>query len=292
MSGRGETTARTGWNDPEPAERYDREMAVVFAPPMAEGMLRFVPLNNARLVLDVAAGTGFFSAFALERLGPEARVVGCDPGRAVLQVAARKRLDRLLLVEADAHRLPFADASFDRVYCNLALQIVLEPDRAAAEMTRVLRPGGGLAYAIPGRGTAREFWEDFAEVVRRPDRWALLDDAARERLRQKAEPADETESAPHRARLEAVGLERVSVHHETVVLTFDDAAELYRRGAYGHMNEAVELFGARAAALREELLGETARLLDARRERGKLRLTVRPLVAAGWKGGPRLTARR
>ncbi|MCC7106569.1 MAG: class I SAM-dependent methyltransferase [Chloroflexi bacterium] len=283
MSGRGETTARTGWNDPEPAERYDREMAVVFGPPMAEGMLRAVPLEGARLVLDIAAGTGFFSAFALERLRPEARVIGCDPGRAVLQVAARKGLDRLLLVETDGHRLPFPDAAFDRVYCNLAMQIVLEPDRVAAEMARVLRPGGGLAYAAPGRGTAREFWEAFTEVVRRPDRWALLDDAARERLRQKAEPDDEAESAPHRARPAAARLERVSVHHETVVLTFDDAAELYRRGAYGHMNEAVELFGERTAELRAELLGETARLLDASLQGGRLELTVRPLVAAGWK---------
>lgn len=277
------TTARTGWNDPEPAARYDREMIAVFGPPMAEAMLRLAPLGDARRVLDVACGTGFFSQRLLRDMPPDGLVVGCDPGHAVLMVARDKRLDRVHLVEADAHRLPFGDGAFERVYCNLAMQIVLEPNRAAAEMARVLRPGGELAYAIPGRGTALEFWQAFAEVVRRPAWWALLDAAARERLRERVEPEDAVEAASHRVRLERLGLCDVEARHETVCVELADAAELYRRGAYGHMNEAVELFGPRTAELRETLLTETARLLDARRGGGPLRLTIRPLVAAGWK---------
>jgi SAM-dependent methyltransferase len=49
---------------------------------------------------------------------------------------------------ADAAALPFADASFDRVYCQQGLQYVTDPLVAVREMARVLAPGGRLALAV------------------------------------------------------------------------------------------------------------------------------------------------
>jgi ubiquinone/menaquinone biosynthesis C-methylase UbiE len=48
------------------------------------------------------------------------------------------------LVEGDAERLSFADASFDTVVCALALCSIPDPARAIGEMHRVLVPGGRL----------------------------------------------------------------------------------------------------------------------------------------------------
>jgi SAM-dependent methyltransferase len=45
-------------------------------------------------------------------------------------------------VAADAHHLPFADASFDAVVSFNTFEHLAEPDRAAAEIFRVLKPGG------------------------------------------------------------------------------------------------------------------------------------------------------
>jgi len=45
-------------------------------------------------------------------------------------------------VQADAHALPFADASFDNVVAIETLEHLRDPSRAIAEFTRVLRPGG------------------------------------------------------------------------------------------------------------------------------------------------------
>jgi ubiquinone/menaquinone biosynthesis C-methylase UbiE len=62
----------------------------------------------------------------------------------VAQTRARQ-LDRTVdLRQADAHALPFPDASFDTVVCTFALRAIPDERRAVGEMTRVLRPGGLL----------------------------------------------------------------------------------------------------------------------------------------------------
>jgi SAM-dependent methyltransferase len=50
---------------------------------------------------------------------------------------------------ADLHALPIAAASFDFVLCTEVLEHVAEPERALAEIARILRPGGGLLLTVP-----------------------------------------------------------------------------------------------------------------------------------------------
>jgi SAM-dependent methyltransferase len=52
-------------------------------------------------------------------------------------------------VVCDAHRLPFADGSFDAVVCQAVLEHVLEPWRVAAEIWRVLAPDGYVYSEVP-----------------------------------------------------------------------------------------------------------------------------------------------
>ena len=49
---------------------------------------------------------------------------------------------------ADAVALPFDDGSFDGVLCRFGLMLVPELDKAASEITRVLRPSGRVALAV------------------------------------------------------------------------------------------------------------------------------------------------
>ena len=53
-----------------------------------------------------------------------------------------------LVVEADMHELPFADGSFDFIFCAYTLVYSKEPSRAAREFVRVLRDGGTIAVAV------------------------------------------------------------------------------------------------------------------------------------------------
>src|SRR5262249_12850860 len=99
-------------------------------------------------VLDYGCGHGM-AAVVLARRG--ARVTAFDPpARYVAEAAARARANgvRVDFLQANGERLPFADASFDRVWGNAVLHH-LDLDAAALELRRVLRPGGIAVFCEP-----------------------------------------------------------------------------------------------------------------------------------------------
>ena len=141
--------------------------------------LEFFALSP-RHVLDLGAGTGAGSAALLRRYRG-ASVVAADVAEHMLGVARRRgRLwRRPHAVAASANALPFADASFDLVFCNLMLQWCDEPQRVFAEIQRVLRPGGLLQLSSFGPLTLCELraaWDaadDTPHVSELPDLQAL-----------------------------------------------------------------------------------------------------------------------
>jgi SAM-dependent methyltransferase len=99
-------------------------------------------LPNSGRCLEVGCGSARLSRF-LARLGYE--VVSMDYEPAALEVAARRAKDDRLsvsLVLGDAFALPFATDSFDVVLSTGLLEHFAKPSPIAAEMTRVLKPGG------------------------------------------------------------------------------------------------------------------------------------------------------
>jgi SAM-dependent methyltransferase len=98
-------------------------------------------------VLDVACGTGN-AAIPASRAG--ARVTGLDFAPGLLEIARERAADAMVeveFVEGDAQALPFGDASFDRVVSTFGHMFAPDHARTAAEMKRVLRPGGAIAVA-------------------------------------------------------------------------------------------------------------------------------------------------
>ena len=98
-------------------------------------------------VLDVAAGNGNASLAAARR---GANVISTDYVPALLERGAeRARAEGLALVfqTADAEALPFADAGFDLVLSTFGVMFTPDHTRAAAEMSRVCRPGGRIGMA-------------------------------------------------------------------------------------------------------------------------------------------------
>ena len=61
-------------------------------------------------------------------------------------------------VVADATRLPFADASFDRVIASEVLEHLVDDEAAIAELARVLKRGGLAALSVPAAGPERANW--------------------------------------------------------------------------------------------------------------------------------------
>jgi demethylmenaquinone methyltransferase/2-methoxy-6-polyprenyl-1,4-benzoquinol methylase len=104
---------------------------------------RLRPLLSAdSLILDVACGTGDLSIALFENL--EARVIGLDFCRPMLELAARKE-PRLPFIEGDALSLPFAEGSFGAATIAFGLRNLSSVDQGLVELRRVLRPGGWLA---------------------------------------------------------------------------------------------------------------------------------------------------
>jgi SAM-dependent methyltransferase len=106
-----------------------------------DSLLEAAEVGRGDRVLDVATGPGYVAARAAER-GSEA--VGVDVARAMVALA-RERHPELEFHQADAEALPFADGSFDAVVANFLVLHLGRPERAAAELSRVLVPGGRLA---------------------------------------------------------------------------------------------------------------------------------------------------
>jgi SAM-dependent methyltransferase len=118
-------------------------------------------------VLDLGCGFGRH-AFEAARRG--ASVVALDAGTdEVLGVAAtfaamveagELSTDSLhaTVVQGDALKLPFPDATFDRVICSEVLEHIPEDVAAMGELTRVLRPGGTMAITVPRFGPELLNW--------------------------------------------------------------------------------------------------------------------------------------
>jgi demethylmenaquinone methyltransferase/2-methoxy-6-polyprenyl-1,4-benzoquinol methylase len=118
------------------------------------GRLRPILRRRDARVLDLCCGTGDL-AFALARAGP-AHVIAADFSHAMVVRATAKTRAHVsgtgsdssrapLFFEADAMRLPFADASFDLVTTAFGFRNLANYENGLKEIGRVLRPSGTLA---------------------------------------------------------------------------------------------------------------------------------------------------
>jgi demethylmenaquinone methyltransferase / 2-methoxy-6-polyprenyl-1,4-benzoquinol methylase len=116
--------------------------------------LRPILARPDALVLDLCCGTGDL-AFSLSR-SARARIIGVDFSHAMLVRARAKsqslpsdwgdQADKPMpLLEADALRLPFADASFDLVTTAFGLRNLANYEAGLGEIQRLLKPRGTLA---------------------------------------------------------------------------------------------------------------------------------------------------
>ena len=119
-------------------------MVQTFLLPLGPRLVEACGIGPGMRVLDVAAGTGN-AAIPAARLG--ATVTASDLTPELLD-AGRRRAEaagvELDWVEADAERLPFADASFDVVMSAIGVMFAPHHRAAADELARVCAPGGTI----------------------------------------------------------------------------------------------------------------------------------------------------
>ncbi len=117
--------------------------------------LDLLGLRDGERLLDVGCGSG---RHVLTACLHRCTVIGLD--RALWELKATKFLGFCLgtegklrasgtVVQGDALHLPFADRSIDRVICTEVFEHVPDDSVLAAELARVVRPGGAIAVSVP-----------------------------------------------------------------------------------------------------------------------------------------------
>ncbi|WP_280571177.1 methyltransferase domain-containing protein, partial [Chromohalobacter sp. 296-RDG] len=121
------------------APHYARRATAQHA--MGKRLLEQLP-DHACDVLDLGCGPGDLTAALATHYGATCTVSGLDLAAGMLAEARRRHPEAIRWICGDAAMLPHADASFDLVVSNLAIQWCPDIDRVLNEIRRVLRPGG------------------------------------------------------------------------------------------------------------------------------------------------------
>ena len=203
---------------------------------------QWAPLKGAR-ILDNGCGVGMYTA-KFRDFSPRAFGVEIDPAVAV-EALARTGAN---ITVAQGEELPFADASFDVVFSHEVIEHVGDDRRYAAEMVRVLAPGGRVVLFCPNRlypfETHGHYWRGEYHFGNTP-LINYLPDALRNRLA----PHVRAYTGPALTGLFA-GLRARVLHHQVVYPGFDNVVarqpgvgRWLRRGLYAAEHTPLQAFG-------------------------------------------------
>ncbi len=200
---------------------------------------RWIELENA-VVLEHGCGVGMYSAQLRQRYTPQVEAFDIEAER----VRDAQMATPHALVAA-AENLPYRSNSFDAVITQDVLEHVVDDQRSAQEIVRVLKPGGRAFVLVPNRWypfeTHGHYWRGKYHFGNTP-LINYLPDALRNQL------------APHVRAYTAQGLRRLFEQTPVRVIT--------HHRVYGGYDNIVARFGAAGRALRNTLQAMEGSFLD------------------------------
>jgi SAM-dependent methyltransferase len=133
--------------------RYSSQLAPQFA--------EAASVASGHTVIDVGCGPGALTDHLVTLLGPAA-VRACDPSPTFVQ-ACSARHPGVAVMPGRAESIPFPTGEADHAMAQLVLHFVSDPEQAAREMGRVVRPGGRVSACVwdfdEGMEMLRRFWD-------------------------------------------------------------------------------------------------------------------------------------
>ena len=126
---------------------------------LGEDFVKRTPIKSGERILDVACGTGNV-AIPAARAG--ATVTGVDIADNLIEQARKRAAGEGLKIrfdQGDAEALPYGDGEFDSVMSMFGAMFAPRPEKVAAELVRVCKPGGSIAMAnwTPGGFVGKTF---------------------------------------------------------------------------------------------------------------------------------------
>lgn len=145
--------------------RYETTAEQLF--PAARAIVESAAIRQGEHALDLGCGTGNAALLAADHTR---EVTGVDPAPRLLEVARARAASagkKVTFLSGEAASLPVSDSSVDVILSVFAVIFAPDPGPAAAEMSRVLRPGGRIVLSawIPA-GAIFEFNSAAAQAVR------------------------------------------------------------------------------------------------------------------------------
>lgn len=200
---------------------------------------RWAKLDQA-VVLEHGAGVGMYASQFRRRFTPHVEAFDIELERVI---EAQDEVPGAIVAAAEA--LPYRSCLFDTIFSNEVLEHVLDDRLAAAEMVRVLKPGGRAVIFVPNRWypfeTHGHYWRGSYHFGNTP-LINYLPDAARNRL------------APHVRAYSKRGLLRLFAGLPARVV--------HHRRVYGGYDNLIRRFGRKAQVMRDGLYKAEGTPLD------------------------------
>lgn len=150
---------------------YDDKHSFVWK--MAEGLLELLAAQPGEKILDIGCGTGHLTA---KIAASGALVTGVDRSPEMVR-QAREAYPGIRFEVGDAMEIPLDD-EFDAAFSNATLHWIKEPERVAAEIARLLRPGGRFVVEFGGErniaalvGATERAWTKLQSPGPMPNPW-------------------------------------------------------------------------------------------------------------------------
>lgn len=201
----------------ERRELLSRFLDVQFAAPgnqkIRQRMMDLLWLKAGDRVLDVGCALGGAIQEIASVVGADGQVTGLDLSEQALAEAERRAADLNLPVDwvvADAHDLPFADATFDAVRSERTFMHFADPRQALREVVRVTRPGGRIAVCDPDHRT-------WVEITGVPELYAKFSE-----YQSTVNPVGKVIGSQHPLLFQECGLDNISVEPRLLIVRSDD----------------------------------------------------------------------
>ncbi len=133
------------------ADAYECYLVPLFMTRWADQLVALAAPAAGDRVLDACCGTGIVARTVSPRVGARGRVTGLDLNEDMLRVARATGSGVSPAIDwrqGNVAELPFADAAFDVVFCQQAMQFLADPAASLRELRRVLGPKGRLGLSV------------------------------------------------------------------------------------------------------------------------------------------------
>lgn len=266
----------------ESAPYWAKHAAIVrsmFAP-ITRALIEASTINEGHSVLDIAGGAGEPSLTIAEAVSPSGWVVCTDAVNEMVLTsrseASRRRLTNIDFARCAAEALPFQTGTFDVVVCRLGVMLFADPAAAIAEMLRVLKPAGRVAYAVWHTRDSNPFFHVVANI-----------------LSNYVDSPPEDPDAPgafrfaERGKLAGLLVEAGAIEVTERLLKFSLEAPITPRQFWEVRTELSDTLRAKLAALLPEQLTRLAREVEeagrAFYEAGRMRFSAEVFIVSGRK---------